>query len=191
MKMIFAALTLTASLTLHAEEMNKEEMMKKWKEYSTPAAEHKFLGTMAGKWNYTSKMWEGKDAKPEETKGTATMKMIMGGRYLQQDVKGMAMGQPFEGMGLTGFDNLKKRTTSTWMDSMGTAILTGHGTLDMEKKTISETGEFTCPMEKDQTGEYRSEWLVTDKNNMTFTMYNKMDGKEEFKSMEMIYTRKK
>lgn len=179
------------SLSLMAEEVNKEEMMKKWQEFSTPGEPHKFLSSMAGKWKYTSKMWESKDAKAEESSGTATMKMVMGGRFLQQEIKGKAMGQPFEGLGFTGYDNLKKKTVSTWLDSMGTSILTGTGDLNTATKTVSESGQFTCPMEKDQTADYRSEWVMVDKNTMTFTMYNKRDGKEEFKAMEMNYQRAK
>lgn len=191
MKVILSVVCLMLSLSLCADDKMKEEMMKKWTEYSTPSEAHKFLATAAGKWSYTSKMWESKESKPEESRGTATMKMIMGGRYLQQEVKGKAMGQPFEGMGFTGYDNLKKRTNSTWMDNMGTAIMSGNGTLNMETKTISEEGEFTCPMEKDSTAKYRSEWVMTDKNNMTFTMFSTMEGKEEFKAMEMTYKRTK
>ncbi len=191
MKTILFALGLMLSVSVYAEDKSKEEMMKKWQEYSTPTDVHKFLATSAGKWSYTSKMWESKDGKPEESKGTATMKMIMGGRYLQQEIKGKMMGQPFEGLGFTGYDNLKKRTNSTWMDNMGTSMMTGHGEVNVEKKTITESGEFTCPMEKDGTAMYRSEWVMTDKNNMTFTMYSTMEGQEEFKAMEMTYKRTK
>ncbi len=191
MKNLLLTILTLASLSAFAADKPTDEMMKKWTEYSTPGEPHKFLASFAGKWTYTSKMWEAKDAKPEETKGKATMKMIMGGRYLQQEVSGMAMGQKFEGMGFTGYDNLKKKTISTWMDSMGTAIMTGTGDLNLEKKTIVEEGQFTCPMEKDNTAEYRSEWVMVDKNTMTFSMFNRVEGKEEFKAMEMTYKRAK
>ena len=50
--------------------------------------------------------------------------MILGGRYLEQRYEGTMMGQPFSGIGVTGFDNYKKKFVSTWVDSMGTAIMT-------------------------------------------------------------------
>lgn len=195
MKLCSSVLFLSFSLIALAEEpkmdAQKEEMMKKWEEYSTPGEEQKMLSTYEGNWTYTSKSWEKPDAKPEETKGTSSFKMIMGGRYLQQNVKGTAMGQPFEGQGTIGFDNAKERFDSTWMDSMGTGIMKGEGTYDKNKKIISEFGEFTCPMDDDKTAQYRSEWKLKDKNNMTFTMYAKgMNGIEkEFKMMEMNYKR--
>lgn len=188
--LLFALITLF-TVTAHAEDMNKDEMMKKWKEFSTPGEAHKFLGTFAGKWTYTSKSWESKDAKAEESTGKATMKMIMGGRYLQQDVKGKMMGMNYEGMGITGYDNLKKKTITTWMDNMGTGMVVGSGDLDLQKKLITEQGEFSCPMEADSSRNYRSEWSVLDKNTMTFTMYHTPAGKDEMKMMEMVYKRAK
>ena len=179
------------SFNVFANEKPSEEMMKKWQEYSTPSAAHKFFSTLAGKWTYTQKLWHSKDSKPEESTGRATMKMIFGGRYLQQDITGKAMGQPYEGMGLTGYDNLKKETISTWADNMGTSIMYGVGKLDLDKKTVSEKGEYTCPMEKDGSAKYRSEWVLVDPNTMTFTMFSDQGGNGEFKMMEMTYKRAK
>lgn len=190
MKFLMTAIALV-SFSAFAADKSSPEMMKKWEEYSTPGEQHKFLSGFEGNWTYTQKMWQTKDAKPEEATGTATMKMVMGGRYLQQEVKGTAMGQPYEGMGFTGYDNLKKETTSTWMDNMGTGLLTGEGKVDLKKKTITEEGEFTCPMEKDNDADYRSEWVSKDKDTMTFTMYSDAGGKGEFKMMEMTYKRTK
>jgi hypothetical protein len=192
MKTLLLILSMTLAIPAMAE-MTKEEAMKKMQEASKPGPEQKMLADMAGKWTYTSKMWESPESKPEETKGKSTMKMILGGRILQQNASGMAMGQKFEGMGFTAFDNLKKEWNTTWMDSMGTSIMHGTGTYDEATKTITDKGSFTCPMEEDMTAEYRSEWKMIDKNNMMFTMYGQGMGKQkaEFKMMEMAYKRAK
>ncbi len=198
MKLI-SILALTLSLTAFAEDRKsadprKEEMMKKMQEYSTPTETHKTLASMAGKWTYSSKWWHSAESQPEESKGTSNMKMILGGRYLQQEVKGKAMGMPFEGLSLTGYDNLKERIDTLWIDSMSTGMMRGTGSVDATTKTITDSGEFTCPMEEDKTAEYRSEWKMTDKNNMTYSMFGKGMGnaaKEEFKMMEMSYKRSK
>jgi hypothetical protein len=41
------------------------------------------------------------------------------------------MGMPFEGLGYTGYDNVKKQYFGTWIDSMSTGIMTSsrHGRL--------------------------------------------------------------
>ena len=51
---------------------------------------HKLLADMDGNWNFAIKMWMNPDpnAKPQESKGTATRKSAMGGRYAVMDVTG-------------------------------------------------------------------------------------------------------
>ena len=173
------------------DDPKMQEMMKKMAEASTPNEHHKRLADMAGNWSYTSKMWESENATPEESKGTSKMKMILGGRWLQQDIKGKAMGMPFEGMGLTGYDNIKGQYETLWLDTMGTAAMKGTGNYDEASKTLKDSGQFTCPATgKDE--KYRGEWKIIDKNNMVYTMYSAgMDGKgPEFKNMEMTFKRR-
>ncbi len=185
-----------ASFSLSAAEEKKidpknAEVMAKMKEFSTPAEGHKVLAAMAGKWTFESRWWESATSKPHESKGSANFKMILGGRYLQQDHKGKAMGMSYEGMGLTGYDTLKKEYNTLWIDNMGTGFVLGKGNFDESSKTLTDKGAFTCPMEKDHSAEYRGEWKMVDKKNMTYLMYGKgMEGKEEFKMMEIVYKRK-
>lgn len=168
----------------------KEAMMKAWMQYATPGDEHKALAKLAGKWKYTSKMWETADAKPEESSGTSTMKMILGGRYLQQDFSGKAMGQPFQGMGFIGYNNLEKKYQSIWLDNMGTSPMNGTGSMDANTKTLTESGDYTCPMSSDKKREFRSEWKMIDDKNMTYTMYGPgPEDNKEFKQMEITYKR--
>ncbi len=192
MKFLCLSIALFSASSAFADhhEMSKE-MKAKMEEYSTPSEAHKRLAEHAGKWKYTSKWWMSPDAKPEETSGTAEMKMILGGRYLLQTVKGKAMGQNYEGQGVTGYDNLKKEYFSTWMDNMGTGMVHGTGSYDESTKTYHDKGSFTCPMERDNQAEYRSEWKITGPKSMVFSMYTKHpESRKEYKSMEMVYTRK-
>lgn len=168
-----------------------QEMMKKAQEMGKPGPEHKVLSDLAGDWTYKSKFWHEPNGKPEETTGTSKLKMIMGGRWLQQDIKGKAMGMPFEGMGLTGYDRVKKEYQTMFIDNMGTSAAVGKGTFDTAAKTLKETGSYSCPITEKERG-YRAEWKILDKNNMAYSMYGtKMDGTgPEFKTMEITYKRK-
>ncbi len=168
----------------------QQEMMKSWHEYATPGAPHKMLSDMVGKWNYTSKFWESAEAQqPEESKGSSTFKMILGGRFLQHDTKGKAMGMDFTGMGLTSYNNLKKKYETLWLDNMGTGMMHGEGTFDEATKTLNDKGEFTCPMTKDQRS-YRGEWKIIDKNNMVYSMSGPDLKGKDHKQMEMTFKRK-
>lgn len=168
----------------------KQEMMKKYMDYATPGEGHKVLETLAGTWNYKSKMWETPKSKPQESTGQSTMKMIMGGRYLQQEFKGEAMGQPFEGMGFVGYNNLEKKYETTWLDNMATGTMHGTGTFDSKTKTLNESGQFTCPLSSDKKRAFHSEWKIKDKNTLVFTMSAPdLETGKDFKNMEITYKR--
>ncbi|MDB5210043.1 MAG: hypothetical protein JWQ30_870, partial [Sediminibacterium sp.] len=94
--------------------------MKTMMEAGTPGKEQAMLAKSNGVWKAETTMWMSPDAPPMKSNGTATNKMIMGGRYQQMAFKGDMMGQPFEGLGTTGYDNARKVWTSTWIDNMGT-----------------------------------------------------------------------
>ncbi len=183
---------ISASAADSAKDAKMQEMMKKMKEYGTPGESHKVLSDLAGNWTFTIKHWETADAKPQESTGTSTMKMILGGRWLQQDAKSEMMGMPYEGFGLTGFDNLKKKYEAFWFDNMGTGAMHGEGTFDSKTKTLKETGTYSCPIVGKDTA-YRTDWKIQDKDNFTYTMHGKgMNPKgKEFKQMEITYKRAK
>ena len=96
---LIAAIVMLASGSAFAKDSKakadekKQEMMKRWVEYSTPGPEHKILQGMVGQWKYTSKFWETENSKPEESKGTSTMRMIMGGRFLEHKTRGKALAR--------------------------------------------------------------------------------------------------
>lgn len=186
----------TAQYALSAEQPDKaknapgqDEMMQKYKEYSTPNENHKLLDAFVGDWDYTVKWWMAPGTEPEVSTGTTSIKWIMGGRFLKEKAAGTSMGQPFEGMGIMGYDNEKKKYESVWIDNMGTGMAKDTGTYDPATKTIIQEGTFSCPTEGDKT--YRSVTKIPVNNSFTYEWYkNDNDGKE-FRAMEISYTRKK
>ena len=175
-----------------APDAKMQEMMKKHEAYSTPGEQHKRLAELEGNWTYTSKMWMSPKDKPQEAKGTSTFKMILGGRWLQQDTKGEVMGMPFEGIALTGYNNLKGEYETIWLDSMSTGAMYGTGSYDAKKKTLSDKGSYTCPFSEDKSRDYRADLKIKDKNNMTYSSYGPgINGEPEYKHMEIVYKRAK
>ena len=205
-----AVVLTTAALTLPAFAQEKAtstatgqpseaEMMKQMMELAKINENHKLLGDMAGTWSYTVKMWMNGDSssKPNESKGTAVRKATMGGRYFVVDVSGnMEMpGQDgkmknmtFKGMGIEGYDNVKKKFVGTWADNMGTGIMMSEGDYDPATKTFTYTGEYEgIPGMKQKIREMLK---IVDKDHHTFEWYEDRGGKE-VKTMEIDYTRKK
>jgi hypothetical protein len=190
-----AALMLAASPALLAEEeggMSAEEaaMMQKWMEYATPGEPHAKLAERAGEWTFTTRMWQHPGAEPEESAGTATTEMILGGRYLVDKTKGTAMGMPFEGLGITGYDNLNKELVGVWVDSFGTGIMTSRGSCNEDWSVCKYEGVGPDPM----SGANKTVRMVDrkiDEDTFVFEMYDKTPDGQEWKAFEITYKRKK
>jgi hypothetical protein len=174
-----------------------QEMMKQMMEMSKLNENHKLLADMNGTWNYTIKMWMNPDpnAAPQQSKGTATRKSVMGGRYFVMDVSGK-MQMPgedgkmkdmqFKGMAVEGYDNMKKKFVSSWIDSMGTGIQSSEGTYDPATKTF--TFNMEMEMMPGMKTAVRETIKATDKDHMLLEWYENRGGQEK-KTMEIAYTR--
>jgi hypothetical protein len=117
-------------------------MMAKWVEFATPGEAHKALAPKVGRWNLKGEAFN-PGQPPEESLATSEVKWIMDGRFLQDTTSGTARPPAFAGMGLAGYDNLKKQYFSTWMDNMGTGVMVSTGHYDPASKTFTTRGR--CP----------------------------------------------
>src|SRR5947207_12492427 len=188
-----AAATSSAAASAAGGQPNPQEMMKQMIELSKLNENHKLLASMDGNWDYTIKFWMNPDpnAPPQESKGTATRKSIMGGRYVTMDVSGN-MQMPgedgkmktmqFKGMGMEGYDNVKKKFVASWIDNMGTGIEFSEGTYDPATKSFTYTSEMEpVPGMKTQVREVIK---VADNNHMMLEWYENQGGQEK-KTMEI------
>jgi uncharacterized protein DUF1579 len=158
--------------------------------YMTPGAEHKMLESKAGKWHGKGKFWQTPDGQPMESEMDTEYTMSMG-RFLTDTTHSDMMGMPFEGHGVTGFDNMKKKYVATWMDNMGTGILSMEGTYDAASKTMTLSGDCPDPM----AGKATPMKMITKENDansfvMEMQCTDAKSGKL-FKCMEITYTRAK
>lgn len=193
--LVFAlTLSLGLSVSSHADQKEdmekiKAEYMAKWQAYATPGEGHKVLEQFVGNWDYSLKYWSAPNTPPEESTGTNDVKWILGNRFLEMDVSGTAMGQPFQGMGIIGYDNAKKEYVNTWLDNMGTGMMTSTGTYNAEEKTLTEIGSYTDPITGKQKFKGVTKFINPD--SFSFEMYTYAPDGSEFRNMEIIYTRKK
>jgi Protein of unknown function (DUF1579) len=188
------AITTTAAAAQPSGE-DMQKMMAQMMELSKTGENHKLLAEMAGSWAYTVKMWMDPKGKPQESKGTATRKAIMDGRFFIAEHSGKfqmpgADGKPknmdFKGMAIEGYDNVKKKFVNSWIDNMGTMILNSEGTYDATAKTFTYTAN--CEMMPGMQVKIRETIKVTDKDHHLFEWYEDR-GQGEAKTMEIAYTR--
>ena len=170
-------------------EIDPKVEMEIYKKIGIPGAQHKLLERMAGKWDTVTKSWSSPDKAPEVSYGVCEQKMILGGRFLQQECSGEMMGDAFTGIGFTGYDNHTGKFVSTWMDSMGTAIYIFEGKADAGGRGFTQKCSADNPVRGPM--EWRSVCALKDDDTIAFEMYEASKGGREQKMMEMTYTRKK
>ena len=122
------------------KQMDPQAMMEMYAKLATPGEPHKLFASLAGSWTTKTKEWMEPGKPPTESTGSAEMKMVLDGRFLQQEFTGQMMGQPFSGIGIDAYDNLRKKYVTTWMDTMGTGIFMMEGTASADGKTITLKG---------------------------------------------------
>jgi hypothetical protein len=169
-------------------QMDHQAMMDTYKKLSTAGEPHKQLASLAGGWATKTKEWMDPSKPPMESTGTCEEKVLLDGRFLQQECTGEMMGQPFAGIGVIGYDNLTKKYVTTWISSMGTGIFFMNGTASADGKTITLHGSHPDPFEGEM--KHRAIWKFVDANTQTFEMYGGHGDAKEMKMMEITYTRK-
>jgi len=167
-----------------------DAMMKAAMERIMPGPPHAALAKMAGTWDANVKAWMSPDQPPMESKGVCEESMIMGGRYLQQTFHGEMMGQPFEGMGYTGYDNVTQKYIGFWMDGMSTAWMTSTGTASADGKTFTFTGDMSDAM-TNRVLPNKQVVSFPDDNHMHFELWAPGPDGKDMKWIEIAYTRKK
>ena len=194
-------LLIAGTAAAHAEESQlaapamdsaMQAAMAKMQELGSPSEGHKALESFVGSWTYTGQFWMSPDGPPQTMTGTTMNTLIFGGRFLKQEFTGGAMmeGQPpFEGLGIVGYDNMRKEYQTVWFDNMATGMMQGTAQFDAAAKTLTEQGDFSCPMTGETHRKMRTTWKVLDANHTTYESYMSTPDGKEFKAMEIRYTR--
>jgi hypothetical protein len=171
------------------DKMDMQAMMEVYTKLATPGAPHKMFAKLVGSWTTKTRAWMDPDKPPREGTGTCEQKMLLEGRYLQQEYTGEMMGNPFTGINLIGYDNHTKKYVSTWIDSMSTGIYYFEGTTSADGKIITQQNSYDDPVRGPMV--WRSVTRVVDDNTLEYEMYLTPKGGKEEKMMEMTVTRKR
>lgn len=163
--------------------------MKKAEAAGTPGASHKALEPLVGNWTAEVKCWMAPDAPPMVSKATSKASWAMNGRFVKEEFDGEMMGKPFKGMSLTGYDNMKQKYKTVWIDDMSTGIVSTEGTADTDSKVLTFTGNMDCPATGEKNMAIKQVLRIINSNKHIFEMYDSSKGTES-KTMEITYTRK-
>ena len=184
----FVGLLGMASVTPAQEpDEAQAEMMAAYEAAAAPGPAHEKLAAMAGSYTLTATWWEDPNAPPQHSTSEVKRKMIMGGRYLVEEVGGEMYGQPFSGMGITGYDNTAEKYVTTWLDNMSTGLFIMTGNYD-EAGNLVWWGKYTDPVSK-ATMKMKGVTVVVSDTEERYEMYIVNEDGSEWKTAEMTYQR--
>jgi hypothetical protein len=176
-----------ASLDVLAQDPSEAAAISPSVARRMPGPMHAKLEPLIGKWKMTGRLRSAPDAPWTETASDVDRRWILGGRFVEERVASDIHGEPWEGLGLIGYDNTREQFTMAWFEnqSTGTWFCSGRlvdGQIVFEgKNSHAETGE------KERWGK----WVLDlEGERHTFLGYNKDASGREFQSMEMTATRR-
>ena len=114
--------------------------------------------------------------------------MEMDGRYLPKKAR-LVMGQR-TGDGITGYDNFKQKYISSFIENMSTGMYTSEGTADQSGKVLTFHGKMDEPITGERDKLVRFVARIISKDKHVFEIYDLVGRPDEFKAVEITYTRK-
>lgn len=172
-----------------APDAEMQAMMAAWQKAATPGPQHAQLAEhFAGTWDTKQTMWMDPSAPPMVETGKSVDTAVLGGRQIHTEFSSRFMGQPFNGIGFMGYDNVRGKHTIAWIDDMSTGLMTGEGDYDPATKTYTFTSEMADPMNDGAPLTVRETVRVIDADHHVMEMYEVRDGKE-VRTMQIEYTR--
>ncbi len=168
---------------------DQQAMMAEWMKIASPGEAHKHLDYFVGTWKTKTKIYMGgPGSAPMESDGQSEIKWVLNGRFIMDEHKGTMMGMPYEGIGLTGYDNYRNLYIGSWCSNQGTNMLAMSG---MRHPT---TGVFTYYGEMDEPGlnvigrTVKYVTRIVDEDHYTFEIIDLHAG-DDYKVIELSYER--
>jgi hypothetical protein len=150
-----------------------------------PGPQHAELMKRAGDYT-TTQTFYAPGAQPQESSGTAKLKSILGGRFLEEENSGESLGQPYLGLRLYGYNNGSKQYEAIWIYNGSTAFLVLDGTSDDNGKTVRYSGAFLGPGGQRQT--LRVIITQNDADHFSVKLLGEAPG-GGMSTLETVYTR--
>lgn len=157
--------------------------------FPKPGPELEPLKKEVGTWDAIVEARLAPNAPPVVSRGVETNVLAGSGLWLITDFKSEMMGRPFEGHGIYGYDEDKKRYTGVWVDSLQTYLAIWEGAFDSSKRIMTMWTETPDATGKMIRWKGVTEWKDDDTRVWTGYMPGQ-DGKD-FAAMIIRYKRRR
>lgn len=150
---------------------------------------HKAMAASAGIWDAEMTFIQRPGAEPMTGTGVETNTVVCNGMWSTSTFKGVFGGMPFEGRGLSGYDSVKGKYVSVWVDSMSDSMSMGEGEMGADGKTLTMINEARNP----ETGKVEKTKMVEEHpgpGKRVLTMFNRTPDGEWFQSAVIRYKKR-
>jgi hypothetical protein len=169
---------------------DQQKMVQEYMKMMAPNKNHAYFNDLVGKWDVKTTAWMAPGQEPVVSQSSCEASVILGGRFLMMKFAGTMFGQPFEGLEVVGYDNLKNKYVTFWIDNQSTGFYLTEGTRDTLTRVETETGDWPDPM-TGKSIKVRSITKFVSKDEYVYELYTTPPGAKESKSLENRSTRKK
>lgn len=165
-----------------------QAMMAKVQEFTQPGDHHKVLEKFIGTWNTETKItMAGMPDTPE--KGTAVIKWLIDGRWIQTESTGVFLGQPVQSFSMMGYDNFKKSYRVSSVSSIDTAMYTAEGDMDQHGKTLLLYGTVDEYLTGEHDKMVKTVYRLISDDEIVMEIHDLPIGEENTQVLEIRYIR--
>ena len=146
------------------------------------AADSKALDAWIGTW--TAEV----EAGGQRSQGREVCRRDYGGTWIVSEFEGEIFGAPFKGLGLLGYDEVRRAYVSTWIDSVTPSLTVSEGQLSADGKVLKSTA--TGVDSEGQPVVTESITTFRDARTRVFELAHVQPDGSRFTGLKITYTRK-
>ncbi|MBX3387498.1 MAG: DUF1579 family protein [Phycisphaeraceae bacterium] len=178
----------------HMRISTPADLLRSMIDSAKPVREHKALEALVGTWSVESTFRPGPDYPPIVSTGTASVRTVIGGRFVESNVRLTFEHVESESLTLFGFDTRHRHYTLHAIDSFGTYAVNAAGPFDAETRTITFAGEVFEPSPDEKlpgtTHPFEMAFDLSVKDRVTQKVRIRMPDLSWFEMMTVVFERR-
>lgn len=180
----------SAGNTATRVKANDAALAKALESAITPGPGQARLEPMIGTFDVKIRTWLAPNQAPIESNGSCVNVWVLGHRYIQSMLSANVMGEPFDGIGYTAYDNVGKVYQIAWMDGGSTAMTLYRGGFNGATRSATMKAVVANPVTGKPTP-LELRLSIAENGDHMSELWGQGNGTAMFKMMELRYTRAK
>lgn len=153
-----------------------------------PGGRHHALGQLVGTWRGTTRVWFEPDTIADEAPVQATIRSVLGGRFVLHEYETTFMGELQLGLALYGWHIDRNGHEAAWIDSAHTGTQLMYSEAPTGDQRFAVLGHYGGHEDGAPWG-WRTEIALDGDDRLVIIAFNITPQGEESKAVETIYTR--